>query len=529
MIDTAKLATFLTAYKAQFATNWPNECFKWQAVQHFQTHWDIDASDFVAMFEKATEQSGTLLTNRMFFPRGMILGFANIDAEATRTWFRDLFDESQPVVDRVRTFMQRADDAMNLLPNAKQSYQTTNSISTYLWLRYPERYYIYKFSEFNTVATHIAADTTFKRGDILNLLYGFQMYDDIRQYLLADKELQQLLDAQLTPDCHPDQTLHTLTIDFGYYITQHSTPPPMDLSKKPPHSISPLDSESPAHYTHDDFLTEVFLSRAQLNTCLALLNRKQNLILQGAPGVGKTFAAQRLAYAMMGMKDPNRIHTIQFHQNYSYEDFVQGYRPDGNGFSLKNGSFYDFCQRAGNDPEQDYFFIIDEINRGNISKIFGELLMLIENDYRGKPTTLAYTKEAFSVPANVYIIGMMNTADRSLALIDYALRRRFSFVELLPGFTADGFKSYQQLLANPAFDALVTQLIALNDAIRTDVSLGSGFCIGHSYLCGLTQETISQLAHIVDYDIIPMLREYWFDDHATVEEWSSKLRKAVHV
>ncbi len=200
MIDTTKLATFLTAYKAQFATNWPNECFKWQAVQHFQTHWDIDASDFVAMFEKATEQSGTLLTNRMFFPRGMILGFANIDAEATRTWFRDLFDESQPVVDRVRTFMQRADDAMNLLPNAKQSYQTTNSISTYLWLRYPERYYIYKFSEFNTVAAHIAADTTFKRGDILNLLYGFQMYDDIRQYLLADKELQQLHDAQRTPD-----------------------------------------------------------------------------------------------------------------------------------------------------------------------------------------------------------------------------------------------------------------------------------------------------------------------------------------
>ena len=124
---------------------------------------------------------------------------------------------------------------------------------------------------------------------------------------------------------------------------------------------------------------------------------------------------------------------------------------------------------------------------------------------------------------------MMNTADRSLALIDYALRRRFSFVELTPGFLSDGFKSYQQSLANPAFDALVTQLIALNDAIRADVSLGSGFCIGHSYLCGLTQETSSQLSHIVDYDIIPMLREYWFDDHATVEEWSSKLRKAVHV
>jgi len=291
------------------------------------------------------------------------------------------------------------------------------------------------------------------------------------------------------------------------------------------YGINRLPSEL---YTEKHFLREVYLTPSHLTTCLALLKRKQNLILQGAPGVGKTYAAERLAFAMMGRKDLNRIHKIQFHQNYSYEDFVQGYRPDGSGFSLKNGSFYDFCQRAANDPEQDYFFIIDEINRGNISKIFGELLMLIENEYRDKPTTLAYTKEPFSVPKNIYIIGMMNTADRSLALIDYALRRRFSFVELMPGFTSDGFQSYQQSLANPAFDALVKQLIALNDAIRVDVSLGSGFCIGHSYLCGLTAETIGQLVHIVDYDIIPMLREYWFDNQATVEEWSNTLRKAVN-
>jgi 5-methylcytosine-specific restriction protein B len=302
----------------------------------------------------------------------------------------------------------------------------------------------------------------------------------------------------------------------------------MDLSKVPLYESDKIGNQINKTYSYDDFLSEVYLPPEQLTTCLALLTRKQNLILQGAPGVGKTYAAERLAFAMMGRKDQNRIHKIQFHQNYSYEDFVQGYRPDGSGFSLKNGSFYDFCQRAANDPEQDYFFIIDEINRGNISKIFGELLMLIENDYRGNPTTLAYTKEPFSVPANIYIIGMMNTADRSLALIDYALRRRFSFVELTPAFSSDGFKSYQHSLANPAFDALVTQLIALNEAIRADVSLGSGFCIGHSYVCGLTTENVGQLAHIVDYDIIPMLREYWFDNQATVEEWSIKLRKAVN-
>jgi hypothetical protein len=179
-------------------------------------------------------------------------------------------------------------------------------------------------------------------------------------------------------------------------------------------------------------------------------------------------------------------------------------------------------------PLQSYVIIIDEINRGNISKIFGELLMLIESDYRGKEVTLAYGEQPFSVPSNLYIIGMMNTADRSLAMIDYALRRRFSFVELTPGFASDGFRIYQQSLNNPAFDALVTQLKALNGAISTDLTLGSGFCIGHSYLCGLQKDALN-LSHIVDYDIIPMLKEYWFDEQATVDLWSGKLRTAVHV
>ena len=507
MISTKKLAILLTAYKAQFVTNWPNERFKWEAVKHFQTHWNIDAPDFAEMFAKATGKTENLLVSNKNFPQRMILRFSQHDKEAVRSWFRDLYNEEKSLQERIILFAQNAKGFLPFVPPAKQTYQNSNSISTYLWLRYPNNNYIYKYSEFLAVANALESSFVPKRGEESNLADGFKMYDEIRQYLLADTELQQLLRAQLTSDCHPDQSMHTLAVDFGYYITKGVTPPA---------------------YTHDDFLNEVYLSRAQLTTCLALLNRKQNLILQGAPGVGKTFAAERLAYAMMGEKDANRIHKIQFHQNYSYEDFVQGYRPDGNGFSLKNGNFYDFCKRAEADHEQSYFFIIDEINRGNISKIFGELLMLIENDYRGEPTTLAYTKELFSVPKNVYIIGMMNTADRSLALIDYALRRRFSFVELTPGFLSDGFRRLQNSLANPAFDALVTQLIALNEAICADITLGSGFCIGHSYLC-IKPEELGQLSHIVDYDIIPMLREYWFDDQAAVEEWSSKLRKAVYV
>lgn len=169
-------------------------------------------------------------------------------------------------------------------------------------------------------------------------------------------------------------------------------------------------------YTQENFLNEVYMSEEDYTKLRLLLQNKKNIILQGAPGVGKTFSAKRLAYSMMGDIDESRIEFIQFHQNYSYEDFMMGYRPnEDGGFELKKGVFYNFCKRAQSNPDKDYYFIIDEINRGNLSKIFGELLMLIEKDYRDTEIKLAYNGEMFCVPSNLYIIGMMNTADRSLA------------------------------------------------------------------------------------------------------------------
>ena len=204
-----------------------------------------------------------------------------------------------------------------------------------------------------------------------------------------------------------------------------------------------------ATYTDSDFLSEVYMSSSELQRLKALLKNKKNIILQGVPGVGKTFTAERLAYTLMGVVDKQRVEIVQFHQNYSYEDFILGYKPNADGgFELKHGTFYKFCKKALNTPDKDFFFIIDEINRGNLSKIFGELLMLIENSYRDKKIKLAYTDEMFTVPKNLYIIGMMNTADRSLAMIDYALRRRFSFFEMTPGFKTEGFKNYLASLSN---------------------------------------------------------------------------------
>ena len=277
-------------------------------------------------------------------------------------------------------------------------------------------------------------------------------------------------------------------------------------------------------YTKSDFLDEVYMTEKRYENLVAVLRNKKNIILQGAPGVGKTFAARRLAWSMMGEKDDSRIEFVQFHQNYSYEDFMMGYKPVEDGFELKYGIFYRFCQKAANQPDKEFFFIIDEINRGNMSKIFGELLMLIEKDYRGTKATLAYNGLSFSVPKNLYIIGMMNTADRSLAMIDYALRRRFSFFEVEPGFDSEGFIHYQNSLNNETLNELVNKVKDLNREISLDKSLGKGFCIGHSYFCGRDICTEEWMHSIVDYDILPMLSEYWFDDANKLQRWENILQ-----
>lgn len=277
-------------------------------------------------------------------------------------------------------------------------------------------------------------------------------------------------------------------------------------------------------YTKSDFLDEVYMTEKRYENLVAVLRNKKNIILQGAPGVGKTFAARRLAWSMMGEQDDSRIEFVQFHQNYSYEDFMMGYKPVEDGFELKYGVFYRFCQKAANQPDKEFFFIIDEINRGNMSKIFGELLMLIEKDYRGTKATLAYNGLSFSVPKNLYIIGMMNTADRSLAMIDYALRRRFSFFEMEPGFDSEGFIHYQNGLNNETLNELISKVKDLNHEITLDKSLGKGFCIGHSYFCGRDICTDEWMHSIVDYDILPMLSEYWFDDPNKLQRWENILQ-----
>ena len=292
--------------------------------------------------------------------------------------------------------------------------------------------------------------------------------------------------------------------------------------------------EADEHYTSADFLDEVFLRPEDVEQMLGLLRRKKNLILQGAPGTGKTFAAKRLAYALMGQTDDSRVEVVQFHQSTAYEDVVVGLRPTAEGgFAAAEGVFARFCRRAAADPGRDYVFIIDEINRANISKAFGELLMLIEAEHRGEALRLPVSGELLSVPKRLHIIGMMNTADRGLALIDYALRRRFAFFEMRPALDHPGFLRHVEAVGSSRLEALVDVVRRLNQRIAEDEALGPGFQIGHSYLClpaagpENPAGTDADVTSVVRYELEPLVREYWFDNPAAMDESIHELESVL--
>lgn len=636
----------VSQYKLDFSRWWENEKYKWQAVKIFQDNWDEGAEDFANMLERSLIGAKNLLVSANHYPLGMIVGFAKKIPEEIRLMFHNLYDENQDVYERIKAFKAATVKLFarkDLWGKAKNHFQDENSISVYLWLRFPNKYYVYKFGETKNLVAELDSDYIFSKGKYENNIRNFyKFYDEVCIELKKDTDLLKLLKnkIQTDPSCFSDPECKTLTGDISYYIkklveareakwlpeNQNSLisisewkellqnedifdKDSLKLVKDMQYTSIGINWSStekkvafklaervaqekhldavefePEHpeykefwpivffgyksseknknpstwklrselakalveqkrltktYTKENFLSEVFMEERDYQDLSALLVSKKNIILQGAPGVGKTFAAKRLAYSFMGEKDDSSIAFVQFHQNYTYEDFVMGYKPSGDGFALKNGVFFNFCIEAGKHPDKQYFFIIDEINRGNLSKIFGELLMMIEKNYRGAKVTLAYSGESFAVPENLYIIGLMNTADRSLAIIDYALRRRFAFFTMHPAFSIEaeggpdkinsGFKKYMESVASTEFNAFIAKMQALNKEIREDSSLGEGFCIGHSYFCNYEEakaqgKTVKEwLLAIVKYDILPTLCEYWFDNAEQYNGWRKKL------
>ena len=653
MFNEHKLDSIITEYKKQFIqSQWLKEKFKWEAVKCFQDNWDISTDNFTEMLINSLAKTGNLLSSKNNFPKDTIINLSKLYLNEVRKMFIELFDENKNIYERISTFKENS-EALFKKPQkiGNSHYQTENAITIYLWLKYPDKYYIYKFSDVVAVSNELESNYIFKRGEFTNNIENFfDFYDEICSKLQSDTELKSMLNSVITDTCYSDPKLKTLTIDVGFFISRYYSNEndsdilanewePTDYSPKlsiedwenllndpdifdekslkvmkcikdcggtasctqlsrvygdtinfynttssnlakrivektgcpKPASIknnkwwpvlylgrsaekneegsfiwklrdelsealnkvdlSYIDKKNSTDfslnqkkkYTKENFLKDVYISEEKYDKLVTVLKRKKNIILQGAPGVGKTFLAKRLAYSIMGEKDDEHVKFIQFHQNYSYEDFVMGYRPIEEGFELKYGIFYNFCQKATKNPDKDYFFIIDEINRGNLSKIFGELLMLIEADYRDEKATLAYDGLDFSVPKNLYIIGMMNIADRSLAMIDYALRRRFSFFDIEPAFDSEGFSNYQKEFSNKTFNELIKKIKKLNEAITQDQSLGKGFCIGHSYFCNAEECTLEWMKDIVEFDIFPMLSEYWFDDESKLNEWKDIL------
>lgn len=650
MIDRKKFDKLVKEYQNYFTNHkgedgesyWDEEEFKWRGIKTFQDNWDLEAPDLADMIKRSLNGVSHMMVSQARFPEGMIEGFAEREPDTVRAMFKDLFDESKDIVERFHSFKQKSADLLERVGNgAKNHFQDERTIALYLWLRYPDKYYVYQYTQARNFSIALGSDHRIIKGRLdSNIREWLALYNEVTELMKQKPEVRNWETQGMTAEHYPDPEYRMLATDLAYCYTERILKgqkaeqewEPKDynpgitvanwisllankevyhesaktvierlvdyggqatctqlaqkygdnantynvnsiafakkvyekthckLAEREDESIRwwsilymgkkadkeddgvyiwklrpelaealkivngeevPDEDTDTTEYTKKDFLEEVFISEAKYDEMYAVLMRKQNIILQGAPGVGKTFVAKRLAYSIMGAKNDDHIQFVQFHQNYSYEDFVEGYRPAASGFIRTDGIFKRFCIDAVDAPDEKFFFIIDEINRGNLSKIFGELLMLIEKDYRGQAATLPYSGRSFTVPKNLYIIGMMNTADRSLAMIDYALRRRFSFVDMAPGFDTDGFKEYMNSKGSSTMKALVEEVKQLNVDIKE--KLGKGFCIGHSYFVFDEPCSDALLKNIVNYDILPMLAEYWFDDEEQYEMWASRL------
>lgn len=686
-IDQEKLKKVLTVYKDHLLKSfkpegiwWENEKSKWQAVNTFQKNWDLSRDDLGQMLADSMPGPQNSLKLDVQAHEQPLRAFWVLISKGysneIRQLFMNLYDESKDIYDRVDTFRTEANKLIYTLnpehPKKISGYrQTLKSISIYLFLKYPEKYYVYKYTELHEMIKFLGDGYALKgKGDSQDLQAVMPFWEELRGLLFQDTELVQKMKELIEKEnqaegfeaYYADPELHTLVQDLYFFYGKHidlfekqelpkhywwintnpaiwsfesidpgqskeftlltekgrprqisehfgevqpedkvigyETSPTLEITalcsiekasdgnvivvrkdenadhpvsfkmmkkdtkltnmefmKRPIITLGALTKEEYDHivdmvkngpkddYTKKDFLNDVFMTEKELDDTLASLEYKKNIILQGPPGVGKTYMAEKLAYLMMGKMAEDHVKTIQFHQSYSYENFVEGYKPSNDektGFQLADGIFKKLCKEASDAPEEKFFLIIDEINRGNLSKIFGELLMSIENGYRGEAVVhLAYSDEEFTVPENLYIIGCMNTADRSLAIIDYALRRRFAFISLQPKLD-DAAKWVRNHWGESKDVTPITELIEavkkLNTKISDDASLGEGFCIGHSYFMrkgkkenpedkGLSPADIAR--QIVKFDLEPLLKEYWFESKKRVNDEIDLLNKAA--
>ncbi len=289
----------------------------------------------------------------------------------------------------------------------------------------------------------------------------------------------------------------------------------------------------------DDIVSDgCFVEQDRIRNMLQRLHTKKNLILQGPPGTGKTWLAKRLAWALVGRKDASRVRAVQFHPNLSYEDFVRGWRPSSHGtLDLVDGPFLEMVEAAIRDAKGRYVLVIEEVNRGNPAQILGEMLTLLEVDKRNPEDALELTykragEQGVYLPSNLHVVGTMNIADRSLALVDLALRRRFAFVDLVPeiGERWEVWVKEECRFDDSVLSDIQDRMSNLNQTIESDSKLGRQFQIGHSYVTpppGIETNPGTWYRDVVKSEIGPLLDEYWFDEPSKARREQEKLLEGL--
>ncbi len=564
----AVLRSVIAAYKADFKRIDDEERYKWETIKHYQDNWNIDAPDFAGMYAEAfryagkpykrerdgKQDGGNLLASGNYYAYRMMCQMTQFDPEGIRGLFRQLLGETRPLAQRISAFMSGCQDCFERLrtagltkENDKKHDQDLRAVTLYLNFEYPGKYFFYKDTMFKNFASLLGSPSMYQStygGKFMQALSKYyDLCDEVLREVKADHELRQLSMRRLDHNCYKDEQFHVLTMDIIYF------------------GNSLMDK-----YKTTDEVKKILEKYAIQTTDIG-----KNTVLYGPPGTGKTYHTAIYAVAIVENKPLSAVEKepyeavlerykmykadgyiefITFHQSYGYEEFIEGIRPtvERNGeetadieYEIAPGIFKSFCERASQpivrenrrnyaagamavalkhmEPVVDaaegrnYVFIIDEINRGNISKIFGELITLIEPDKRlGQreelTAVLPYSKKPFGVSDNVYLIGTMNTADRSIAAIDTALRRRFQFIEMMPDPELLRDIKVAEISVADMLERMNRRIQALYDREHT---------IGHGYFMPLREDpTVEKLAEIFKMNILPLLQEYFYDDYEKI-------------
>ncbi len=621
-MKTNALEPFIPEYIRVLQEGNTDEIYKWQALKNFQENWDIEAADFRTMFDSSLQaESDNLWASMNYYPKRMIMEFAEVNQEKVRDMFRTLFDEKAELADRIHFFLKGCEDFLTFL-NAQEDrekkwgqhyHKDMRAISFYLAFRYPDHYFTYKYTEVKKVAEWIQTDLISMTWDPAEkYLWYMNMAKELRTYLLAQEELKSTYVQWLKEHDLTDPEFTFLTADFIIQSASsqlsRETAAQAQVDRIPTVGVTPIElpaknviyygppGTGKTYYLRNELFKHFSESRsptsdeerylsiagsyswwqivgaALLDSGLTSVPELRNHpLIRAKDAVSQQQNVQAMLWSMLQQHtvdacenvkyskraepqffykesdsrwrvveeqidsvvpelreilnkmqaevdetvDIRRYEFVTFHQSYSYEDFVEGIRPDMQDeltYTIKPGVFRSIAERAQQDPDHNYAIFIDEINRANVSSVFGELITLIEEDKRLRAqntltATLPYSRLEFGVPNNLYIIGTMNTADRSVEALDTALRRRFAFIEIEPD---------PALLPEDVGGINLRRLLSTINS-RLERLTDRDHRIGHAYFINVTDDdTVGELRAIFRNQMIPLMQEYFYGDWSRI-------------